>query len=133
MNVQQSRQLKAGDRVCQARNARDIGVVLENSAANVLIDWKDGTRTLTAHAGMGHVTRVAERRLAVTLLKLAPVFALVLGLGFYLLKEAQRDATAGATPAPQRVQTFVVTGDPAPAPKVTDEQWAALKQPEGTK
>ena len=132
MNVQESRQLKAGDQVCQKSNPRDTGAVIENSADNVLVQWKDGTRTLTAHARMGHVARVTERRLGLKLLKLSPVFALVLGVGFYQLKDVvARDATPAANPvAAQRAQPLSAIGDPAPAPAVTEEQWAALKQPE---
>ena len=135
MNMQESAQLKAGDRVCQASNPRDTGVVAENSAGNVLINWKDGTRTLTAHAGMGHVLRVDGRRSALrSLLKLAPAIALVLGLGFYQLKVAGHDESPATTPAvTQRVQAQPAKNDAALAPAVTEEQWAALKQAEVTK
>jgi hypothetical protein len=84
MNVQESRQLKAGDKVRLNSNPRDTGTVIENSAENVLIGWKDGTRTLTAHAGMGHVAR--QRRGLLGLFKLAPLAVLVLVYGFLQLK-----------------------------------------------
>jgi hypothetical protein len=83
VNAQESRQLKAGDRVRMDVEPRDDGIVIENSAENVLIKWKDGTRTLTAHAGMGHVTR--PRPGLRGLLKLAPLVALALAFGFYKL------------------------------------------------
>jgi len=84
MNMQESRQLKAGDKVRLSSNPRDTGVVVENSAENVLINWKDGTRTLTAHASMGHVSR--QSRGLFGLLKLAPLVVLVLVFGFLQLK-----------------------------------------------
>ena len=83
MNVQESRQLKAGDKVHLNIEPRDDGIVIEDSAENVLIKWKDGTRTLTAHVGMGHVIR--PRPGLRGLLKLAPLVALALAFGFYKL------------------------------------------------
>ena len=132
MNVQESRQLKAGDKVRQSSNAKDTGFVIENSAENVLIHWQDGTRTLTAHAGMAHVMRVVEGRLGLgSLLKLAPVVALVLGFGFYQLKGMERDASPAAKPVVvQRIQPLPAKIDTQLATATTEEQWAALKQQE---
>lgn len=132
MNTQESRQLKAGDWVCLSSNPQDTGFVIENSTENVLIHWHDGTRTLTAHAGMGHVMRVSERRSVLrNLLKLAPVIALVLGFGFYQLKDMERDASPAANPVvAQRVQALPMKIDPQLASATTEEQWAALKQAE---
>ena len=131
MDAQESRQLKAGDRVRLNVEPRDDGTVIENSGENVLIRWKDGTRTLTAHAGMGHVIRprVGLRGL----LKLAPLVVLALGFGFLQLKDLAREESRTADPVvqvTQQVQTLPMKIDPQLASTTTEEQWAALKQSE---
>ena len=127
MNAQESRQLKAGDRVRLNIEPRDDGTVIENSAENVLIGWKDGTRTLTAHADMAHVIR---RRLGLRdLLKLGPLVALALLFGFLQLKDVQREARHAADPVAQvaqRAETIPTGSDPrerseAPAPVMSEK------------
>jgi hypothetical protein len=122
VNAQESRQLKAGDKVRLNIHPRDNGTVIENSGENVLISWKDGTRTLTAHAGMAHVIR---RRLgARDLLKLAPLVALALVYGFLQLKDVEGEARHAAAPVArvaQRAETIPAGSAPreqseAPAP-----------------
>ena len=130
MNAQESRQLKAGDRVRLNIEPRDNGTVIENSAENVLIKWKDGTRTLTAHAGMGHVTRPRPGLLG--LLKLAPLGVLALAIGFYQLKDGEHEASPAAKPVTQvaqRAETIPAGSAPreqseAPAPVMSE----AVKQ-----
>ena len=58
MNGDQSRRLKAGDRVCWKASATDQGTVIGTEWSGVTIDWDDGHATSIQHNDMLQVERV---------------------------------------------------------------------------
>ena len=57
----QSRKLKAGDRVCWEHSATDLGTVVGVSWSGVTIDWDDGHTTSIQHNDMAQVERVPNK------------------------------------------------------------------------
>ncbi len=58
MTREQSKLLKAGDRVRWGLTTTDFGTVVETTWTGVTIDWDDGNRTPIAHNDMKQVERV---------------------------------------------------------------------------
>jgi hypothetical protein len=58
MTRDQSKLLKAGDRVRWGLTTTDFGTVVEATWTGVTIDWDDGNRTSIAHNDMKQVERV---------------------------------------------------------------------------
>ena len=61
MTRDQSKLLKAGDRVRWGLTTTDFGTVAETTWNGVTIDWDDGNRTSIAHNDMARVERVPAK------------------------------------------------------------------------
>ena len=62
MTPEQSKTLKAGDRVCFNGDASDVGTVIATETRYVTIRWQDGHRSLTGHKNMQRVELVLKKR-----------------------------------------------------------------------
>jgi hypothetical protein len=60
MTAEQSKKLKAGDRVCFNSDASDVGTVIATETRYVTIKWQDGHRSLTGHKNMQRVKLVKK-------------------------------------------------------------------------
>jgi hypothetical protein len=58
MTGDQSRLLKAFDRVCWGATITDLGTVIETSWSEVTINWDDGHTSSIQHNDMAQVERV---------------------------------------------------------------------------
>ena len=58
MTGDQSRLLKAGDRVCWGATTSDLGTVIGTTWSEVTIDWDDGHTSSIQHNDMAQVERV---------------------------------------------------------------------------
>jgi hypothetical protein len=61
MTGEQSRQLRAGDRVCWGATTTDLGTVIATSWSEVTIDWDDGEASAVSHNDMVKVERVPHK------------------------------------------------------------------------
>jgi hypothetical protein len=61
MTGEQSRLLKAGDRVCWAATTTDQGTVVGTSWSEVTIDWDNGESNSVSHNDMARVERVLTK------------------------------------------------------------------------
>ena len=57
MTGEQSRLLKAGDRVCWRNDQTDRGTVTETNWAGVTIKWDNRSQQATQHNDMGQIER----------------------------------------------------------------------------
>jgi hypothetical protein len=55
MTGDQSRLLKAGDRVCWQASATDLGTVVQTNWSAVTIDWDNGHRASIQHNDMAQI------------------------------------------------------------------------------
>ena len=60
MTPDQSKQLKAGNRVCFNGDPADIGIVIATETRYVIIKWADGHESLTGHTHMERVELVKK-------------------------------------------------------------------------
>jgi hypothetical protein len=61
MNGEQSRLLKAGDKVCWAATTTDFGTVVGTSWSEVTIAWDDGESNSVSHNDMRQIERVLNK------------------------------------------------------------------------
>jgi hypothetical protein len=61
MTGEQSRLLKAGDRVCWGATTTDLGTVIGTSWSGVTIAWDDGESNSISHNDMGQLERVPNK------------------------------------------------------------------------
>jgi hypothetical protein len=61
MTGDQSRLLKAGDRVCWGATTSDLGTVIGTTWSEVTIDWDDGHTSSIQHNDMAQVERVPTK------------------------------------------------------------------------
>jgi hypothetical protein len=61
MTGEQSRQLRAGDRVCWGPTTKDLGTVIATSWSEVTISWDDGEASSVSHNDMAKVERVPNK------------------------------------------------------------------------
>jgi len=57
MTGEESRKLKAGDRVCWQGDVKNKGTVRGTSWSGVTIDWDDGDSTSVSHNDMAQISR----------------------------------------------------------------------------
>lgn len=60
MTSDESRELRAGNRVCWNGDATNQGTIQGTSWSGVTIDWDDGEQTSVAHGDMVQVDRAAS-------------------------------------------------------------------------
>ena len=61
MNIEESKKLKVGDKVCYLGDDTDSGRVTATQFRYVTIKWDDGHESLTAHKHMTTIERVRSK------------------------------------------------------------------------
>jgi hypothetical protein len=60
MTGDQSRTLKAGDRVCWGATMTDLGTVIETAWSGITIEWDDGDTAIIPHNDVTKIERVPD-------------------------------------------------------------------------